>query len=80
MSNRQALWNEILQYWVKISKMSKLALARWFSWWECRPIRQKVAGLITGQGEQGRQPIDVSHIDVFLFLPLKSVNVSLGED
>ena len=36
------------------------ALACWLSWSECQPIRQKVAGLIPGQGLQRRQPAGVS--------------------
>ena len=36
------------------------ALARWFSWLECRPVHQKVAGSIPSQGVCGRQPIHVS--------------------
>ena len=35
-------------------------LARWLSWLERRPIHQKVAGSVPGQGMYERQLIDVS--------------------
>ena len=53
------------------SRKASIALAEWFSWLECCPVYEKVAGLIAGQGGYRRQPINVSHVDgVFsLFLP-----------
>ena len=65
----------------------------WLSWLEHRPIHQKVAGLIPNQDmyldcgfntRLGRQPINVSHINVSvsessLPLSLKSINISSGE-
>ena len=45
-------------------------------------MHQKVAGSIPGRGAYGRQPIDVSQIDVLFpspFLSLKSINIQLGE-
>ena len=61
----------------------KLALAGWHGWLECRPVHQKVAGLIPGQGtylDCGFDPWSehvweatsqcFSHINVHLFVYL----------
>ena len=60
------------------AKVSKMALAGWLSWLERHPIHQKAAGLNSGWGACGRQPISIS-----LSLPpltLGLMDMSLSDD
>ena len=60
-------------------KETRDVLAGWLRWLECRPVHEKfTGGSIPGRGTCGRQPIDVSHFNVFLLL--KSINISSGDD
>nr|KAF6308035.1 hypothetical protein mMyoMyo1_008828 [Myotis myotis] len=64
--------------WIGYMKKIVLSLARWLSWLECRPVPQKVVGLILGQSTNlgcrfKRQPMFLFDMDVSLSLPLSKI-------